>query len=50
VVYLPTYHHYYNPVELILAQVKGSMAKKNTTLMVTAFGKATLDTINCVTI
>lgn len=50
VVRLPPYHCQYNPIELIWAQVKGKVAKNNTTFKFDDFEKLLNDALDSVTV
>lgn len=50
VVRLPPYHCQYNPIELIWAQVKGEVAKKNNTFKIVDVLTLTSDAIDSVTV
>jgi len=50
VVRLPPYHCQYNPIELIWAQVKGEVAKNNTTFKFADVEKLLNDALDSVTV
>jgi len=50
VVRLPPYHCQYNPIELILAQVKGEVAKNNKTFKFDDVEKLLNDALDSVTV
>ena len=45
VVYLPSYHCQYNPIELIWTQIKGKVTKKNSTVKIKEVRKLLEDAI-----
>ncbi len=50
VIRLPPYHCKYNPIELIWAQVKGEVAKKNNTFKMVDIERLTHEALDAVTV